>query len=260
MRIILFIFLTITSSLTQAQHCPACTLEINDNNISLCAQCQRSFHHACLSSDEKETPHACPLCGTPLAHVITINQNTQTDKQLNPQTDNKASYCTRLFHWCRHHACTLAKGATAITLFAGVPLTVLAAQTISPSDDTPYWSYIVADSCSVYALLAASGAPVIQLIRYWQEYLKTGAVKKLQSNTWLAMDFCGRLSIIGMLLTQQLVQNIDLSLFNYLTPGSALTIEIILIGSILYFRLPKNSGFTPLDDQSELIDPEGASQ
>nr|MDT0250069.1 hypothetical protein [Endozoicomonas sp.] len=104
----------------------------------------------------------------------------------------------------------------------------------------PQWSYVVVDVLSVSALIAAAGAPVVQLVKDWKAYLQSGQIPNVRNNSWLIIDFAGRSLILGMLTVQALVQNVELTAFNFLTPASAVIIEVIVIGSVVYFRHRRN--------------------
>ena len=243
MKIIFFSILYSVSLLSLAQTCSICAQPITKADMAICGLCAQNFHSQCLQTEDNKKK-CCPLCGEILACVLA---SEPADKIVTDNT-SRSGYCANALNWVIKQAKNMAKGIATTTVLVGAPLGVYTTQTIT-SPYSPEWSYIAVDTLSIYALAAASGAPIIQLIKYWQEYLRTGAVRT-HNSTWLALDFCGRFSLITMLLIQKLVQNVDLSVFNFLTPGAALAVEIVLIGSVMYFRCRQNKDFFPLDDQA----------
>ncbi|WP_066014243.1 hypothetical protein [Endozoicomonas atrinae] len=125
-------------------------------------------------------------------------------------------------------------------------------------NNPPQWSNAVVDTLSVGAMPTAAGASFVQPYKDWKAYLQRGEVPNVPSNTWLIIDFAGRSCVLGMLLVQSLIQNVELTAFNFLTPASALVIEALVIETIvicsaIYFRCKQNNNdYVLLDDQSAL--------
>ena len=100
----------------------------------------------------------------------------------------------------------------------------------------PHWSYVYVDFASVMACVMSSLAPVVHLIKGWISYRRTNQIPDLKHSSWLIIDFIGKSFILSFLLVQKLIQHVEITAYNFITPGATLIIETFVIANTVFFR------------------------